>query len=122
MNFSFKCYYISREQKNWTESQQYCRDRGADLVIIETKEEQEFLEAFKRKFWIGLTDAETERTWKWVDGATLSAGFWKSGEPNNANSGEDCACLESKDNQMNAWNDLPCNNMQNWICETTTCQ
>uniref|UniRef100_A0A8C9S0P0 C-type lectin domain-containing protein n=1 Tax=Scleropages formosus TaxID=113540 RepID=A0A8C9S0P0_SCLFO len=39
-NFRFRCYYISREKKSWSDSQQFCRWRGADLVIINTREEQ----------------------------------------------------------------------------------
>ncbi|XP_065146260.1 uncharacterized protein [Paramisgurnus dabryanus] len=33
-------YFISSEKKNWTESRRYCRERGADLIIINNKEEQ----------------------------------------------------------------------------------
>ncbi|CAM4466134.1 unnamed protein product [Leuciscus chuanchicus] len=33
-------FFISSELKSWSESRQYCRDRGADLVIINTKEKQ----------------------------------------------------------------------------------
>ncbi len=33
-------FFMSSELKNWADSRQYCRDRGADLVIINTEEKQ----------------------------------------------------------------------------------
>ncbi|KAI1887283.1 hypothetical protein AGOR_G00188640 [Albula goreensis] len=70
-NFSSSSYYISKEKKTWSESRQYCREKGADLVIINNEEEQKFLQDFE-DIWIGLTDSENEGTWKWVDGTTLT--------------------------------------------------
>ncbi|KAL7841265.1 hypothetical protein SRHO_G00249560 [Serrasalmus rhombeus] len=75
--FSCNLYWISTEKKNWAESREDCRDRGADLLIINNKKEQEFI---TRKFsgteaWIGLTDSDTEGVWKWVNDSAMTTGF-----------------------------------------------
>ncbi|XP_015256516.1 PREDICTED: CD209 antigen-like protein D [Cyprinodon variegatus] len=74
-----KCYFFSNNTSTWTESRDSCRGQGGDLVKIDSREEQMFLERkLKEKFangedsfWIGLTDSEKEDSWVWVDGSPL---------------------------------------------------
>ncbi|XP_051753624.1 natural killer cells antigen CD94-like isoform X10 [Ctenopharyngodon idella] len=68
-------FSISSELKSWSESRQYCRDRGADLVIINTEEKQRLISSFKERVWIGLTDIENEGNMKWVDNSPLKQGM-----------------------------------------------
>ncbi|XP_026112837.1 CD209 antigen-like protein C [Carassius auratus] len=116
-------YLISSEKKNWNESRRYCRERGTDLIIINNREEQDFvgnISVGSGHFWIGLTDVEEEDRWKWVDGSNINinitSGFWASGEPNNQKSNqgtdEDCANTHSS-----GWFDTKCNDTAKWICE-----
>ncbi|KAJ8366753.1 hypothetical protein AAFF_G00342670 [Aldrovandia affinis] len=67
------CYYFSIERKSWNASRSACLEQGADLVIIESEEEQDFISKHTREgvYWIGLSDSETEGTWLWVDGTPL---------------------------------------------------
>ncbi|XP_045079578.1 C-type lectin domain family 4 member E-like isoform X1 [Coregonus clupeaformis] len=119
------CYYLSNNSKTWSESRQDCRERGADLVIINSREEQKFLNKLGEKmyFWIGLTDSEKEGSWKWVDGTTpTTTQFWREGEPNNAQGDENCAVFNSfSDNLGNiqSWNDQPCSLLIHWVCNYT---
>ncbi|XP_058240737.1 CD209 antigen-like protein E isoform X2 [Hemibagrus wyckioides] len=117
ISFSSSIYYISNEVKTWHESRQDCEKREGDLVIINNKEEQEFITKHlgNKRAWIGLSDKDTEGEWKWVDGKPLTTAYWYETEPNNQGD-EDCA--EISDNPgMKNWNDFLCFNERIWICE-----
>ncbi|XP_046700930.1 hepatic lectin-like isoform X4 [Silurus meridionalis] len=115
--FSSSIYYISTEKKSWSESRKDCQGRGADLVIINSSEEQDFVEVWRRNqgVWIGANDKDSEGTWKWVDGTTVINGFWNPGEP-NSNWDEDCA-VSGFHPGNGKWDDVSCNNNYIWICE-----
>ncbi|KAL1281236.1 hypothetical protein QQF64_000039, partial [Cirrhinus molitorella] len=71
------CYFISNELKSWSDSRQYCKDHGADLVIINSEEKQRVISAItNERVWIGLSDREQEGNMTWVDNSLLSQGFW----------------------------------------------
>ncbi|KAL7855911.1 hypothetical protein AOLI_G00195150 [Acnodon oligacanthus] len=117
--FNSSMYNISTENKNWSESRQDCRERGADLLIIKSREEQEFVASIlnNTEAWIGLSDSETEGLWKWVDGSLLTTGFWNTGEPNNGGD-EDCARFLGYPDKR-SWNDRRCSIPSQWVCEKT---
>ncbi|XP_053335422.1 CD209 antigen-like protein E [Clarias gariepinus] len=116
-SFNSSLYFMSNENKSWTESRQDCRDRGADLVIINSREEQEFMGKQLGTFegWIGLSDRDTEGEWKWVNGTPLTTASWAKGEPNDVGD-EDCAVIFSAPN-VTVWNDKKCFIKQPWICK-----
>ncbi|KAL6467147.1 hypothetical protein MHYP_G00249510, partial [Metynnis hypsauchen] len=107
--FKTSMYFISTGGKIWSESRQDCRGRGADLVIINNREEQNFIEILRRGqiAWIGLTDRETEGVWKWVDGSALTTAFWQRDEPNSYAGDEDCVVTGERSEPVNNWADYP---------------
>ncbi|KAF4071610.1 hypothetical protein AMELA_G00275380 [Ameiurus melas] len=119
-SFDYSFYCISNGSRNQEASRQDCRDKGADLVIINSKEEQEFISKIlsSRKAWIGLNDREREDEWKWVDGTPLNTGFWGDGEPNGA-AREDCVVTGANTDPVRSWADYNCNRQFIWICEKT---
>uniref|UniRef100_A0A673KI74 C-type lectin domain family 17, member A-like n=1 Tax=Sinocyclocheilus rhinocerous TaxID=307959 RepID=A0A673KI74_9TELE len=106
-------YFVSSEKKSWTESRRYCMERGVDLIIINNRGEQDFVKKISANanVWIGLTDIDVEGSWKWVDGSTLTSGFWDPREP-NGHRGENCALT-----YLPGWADYPCSDLFLWICE-----
>ncbi|KAK2843593.1 hypothetical protein Q7C36_011808 [Tachysurus vachellii] len=124
------CFYFAvsvRTGKTWDASRDDCKQKGADLVVIDSKEKQEFISerlhqyqirfSYRNGFWIGLKDDHTEGIWKWLNETTLTEGYWMDGEPNDDKALEDCAVVYSTTNPMKTWNDLPCSLPQKWICE-----
>ncbi|KAM7419045.1 hypothetical protein PAMA_016250 [Pampus argenteus] len=117
--FNNSFYFISQRKNSWQESRNDCLRRGTDLLIINSKEEQEFVDQFKKEFWIGLSDSETEGIWKWVDESPVitSFSYWGNNEP-NSHQGKDEDCGEIKlMNGEHKWNDKPCEYKNLWICE-----
>ncbi|XP_049328196.1 asialoglycoprotein receptor 1-like [Astyanax mexicanus] len=116
MYFNSSLYYVSTEQKKWSESRNDCRKRGSDLVIINSREEQDFINMWRngQQAWIGLK-RDTEGVWKWVDGSELTTGFWKDGEPNNPKG--HCVTTGLGSDAAKNWVNNPCYHQFVWICE-----
>uniref|UniRef100_A0A3B4UNM5 C-type lectin domain-containing protein n=1 Tax=Seriola dumerili TaxID=41447 RepID=A0A3B4UNM5_SERDU len=117
------CYFLSVQSGSWGKGRQDCRARGADLVIIDSLKEQEFLtkDIVKQESWIGLTDRNNEMTWKWIDGTPLTLKFWQKGQPDKGNGNpkwgeEDCAVIQPGMKADENWNDLRCDASRPWIC------
>ncbi|XP_051247507.1 CD209 antigen-like protein E isoform X5 [Dicentrarchus labrax] len=128
-----QCYYFSTDYLTWNESRDECRQKGGDLVQIDSREEQAFLELkvrekmndYEDKFWIGLTDSEKEGTWLWVDGSPLNERlkFWSPGQPDNSKGrdpdGQDCVRMGKIEGApyLNCWFDQYCKVPHRRICE-----
>ncbi|XP_016102671.1 CD209 antigen-like protein E [Sinocyclocheilus grahami] len=107
-NFSF--YYISSEKKSWSDSSRDCQQKGADLVIINSSKEQDFVQkiAVSDHFWIGLGKMEGE--WKWIGGTIMANGYWSSQYLHSY--GSYCALITSS-----GWIDDKCDYNKKWICK-----
>uniref|UniRef100_A0A671XI52 C-type lectin domain-containing protein n=1 Tax=Sparus aurata TaxID=8175 RepID=A0A671XI52_SPAAU len=118
-----QCYYFSTDKLTWEQAREKCRRDGADLVKIESEDEDKMVEKEDR-FWIGLTDSVTEGTWLWTDGTPLnkSLTFWGKGQPDNLKGenadGQDCVRMgEISRSGLKWWFDKSCTAPQKRICE-----
>ncbi|CAM5081757.1 unnamed protein product [Eretmochelys imbricata] len=67
-----KCYHFSTESKPWLESQKACSSSGFRLLLIENKEELDFISPLPTSHWIGLSREKTDRPWMWGNGTAFS--------------------------------------------------
>ncbi|KAJ3598167.1 hypothetical protein NHX12_001680 [Muraenolepis orangiensis] len=117
--FGSSCYFFSYEWKSWSESQGFCRDSQAQLVIIETQAEQEFVAnntqtySTDRGYWMGLS-LKTDR-WTWVDGSKLVTTYWEDDSPT---SGAVCALSLKRVDRLASWRSARCYINNRWICES----
>ena len=90
---------------------------GAELVKIETEEENTFLfnhQTQRSQFWIGLTRGPDNRFY-WSDGSRPGYTKWASRQPDNLRQAEHCGHVREK---RDYWNDLPCNTIvPRFVCE-----
>ncbi|XP_035762540.1 CD209 antigen-like protein E, partial [Neolamprologus brichardi] len=122
-SFNHSCYLLSESFGSWDAARRDCRGREADLVVIDSPEEENLLSKITTEVWIGLNDKEQEGTWKWVDGTPLNltlTKYWADGQPDNGGGNplwgeEDCAQIRTFDNTL--WNDISCRNSLPWVCE-----
>lgn len=115
--FNAHCYYFTTVSGSWHYAKGQCVAMDSHLVAINSATEQNFIKrgGAPERYWIGLSDTETEKIWQWEDGSDYSSTpkFWAAGEPNDARTSEDCAHIDSR----GYWNDISCTTRFRWICE-----
>ncbi|XP_047672850.1 hepatic lectin-like isoform X2 [Tachysurus fulvidraco] len=112
--------YFTTNETSWSKAREECRSKGADLVIINSREEHEYISGvFAGEAWIGLHDTVQEGKWMWVDGTEVTTKFWRKGEPNIYGGIEDCAATGSKyaKAELTTWADYSCETVFQAICE-----
>ncbi|CAL8329364.1 unnamed protein product [Boreogadus saida] len=116
--FGCKCYSYSRQWGSWNKSRESCVTHRADLVVVDSKEEMDFISSrYEGKIWLGATDEASEGMWRWVDGTVLSADnpSWSRGKPDG---GKDKNCLRRVWKKTNyKWTDESCEAKYYQLCE-----
>ncbi|CAM4701528.1 unnamed protein product [Leuciscus chuanchicus] len=116
------CYYFHKGNlwDTWAESQKNCEKYGAQLAIIDSVGEQEFInqhtESYYDKYhgyWIGLSE-KMGNIWVWTNGARLERGFWIN-KPYEGY--KYCVLSMPSENPQRSWNEESCYMKSRWICE-----
>ena len=124
-------YALTSSTMTWNAAAAAAAALGGYLTTLNTRAENTWLyETFgsyggtNRDLWIGSKDNVTEGTWYWYNGTTsgdggvsdnISSGAtwpdgeskWRSGEPNDWGSGEDCGTIRGS-LSTEKWNDYSC--------------
>uniref|UniRef100_A0A3Q3VUM8 C-type lectin domain-containing protein n=1 Tax=Mola mola TaxID=94237 RepID=A0A3Q3VUM8_MOLML len=128
------CYqFVTERVKKWQDAED-CLARGANLVSVQSQEEEEFLSLYTqsgRRRWVRrvlkggsslkealhLLNVPINAGYFWSDGMPVTHTNWGNGEPNNHEGREDCVEMVSSTSGTSSWwNDLICDAHQDWIC------
>ncbi|XP_062410472.1 macrophage mannose receptor 1-like [Sardina pilchardus] len=110
-------FHVVKEQKNWTEAQQYCREEFTDLATIDDMTEMEKVKSKIHEAgvnaWIGLKRGDWQ--WSLADRdfyGENEAEFrnWDTGQPNGG--GEECGFMRFG----GKWHDVWCSYSCPFIC------
>ncbi|XP_030268034.1 CD209 antigen-like protein E [Sparus aurata] len=116
--FGCSCYFIPNEKRTWDESRADCQNKGADLVVINNKDENKFVSELNNmngESWIGLKTEWLQGSryeWKWVDRSPLRETFRASGLPAATQS-----WYTAYSNQQGQWRQSDDVHTKYYICE-----
>lgn len=105
---------------SWSACEAAAEALGGHLATLVSDGEQDFVYATFNAlgpFWIGLTDAKKEGTFKWITGERFHYAHWAPGEPNNQGD-EDCVEVYTPGLAAPGfWNDLACGDSLSGVAE-----
>uniref|UniRef100_A0A8C0J307 C-type lectin domain-containing protein n=1 Tax=Chelonoidis abingdonii TaxID=106734 RepID=A0A8C0J307_CHEAB len=107
-----KCYWFSKDSKNWTESRADCSAKSSRKLVIQDQEEMEFIQNVTRgkyHVWLGLSVTSAEKNWTWVDNSVLDQTLFPVTGPTDVNS-----CGVIKGNRIHS---ETCSAEFKWICQ-----
>ncbi|XP_015765150.1 PREDICTED: versican core protein-like isoform X1 [Acropora digitifera] len=110
------CYFMDNiSTSSWIAARTLCQNLGADLVVIKSEEENQFVSNLLRKSgsdrgWIGIERNTRDKNLYWVDGSPAYRSNntytnWGDHQPNNRENQQDCGEMVTKENK---WNDRRC--------------
>ncbi|XP_061416055.1 macrophage mannose receptor 1-like [Lethenteron reissneri] len=116
------CYQINggrpSQRMNWHEARHDCQLKGAELASFHSADEEAYVAGLSagRYLWIGLHALGLTGEMEWSDETPVDHINWGPGEPNNAQSVEDCVEVSVSWGRSSYWNDLNCDAVRDWVC------
>ena len=115
--FNNHTYFYIKHKTNWYNAKNACESQEAHLLIINEKQENDFIkQIINNNTWLGLTDEKTESIWKWVNEQPLIFSDWMERQPDNYGDKEHYAYYNLFSEYYN-WNDREDNDNLKFICE-----
>ncbi|XP_029941424.1 macrophage mannose receptor 1-like [Salarias fasciatus] len=128
-SFSGSCYWMVSNRNmmtTWPEAFTKCSDLGAHLLIINSQEEQFYINSYLPHLnykdipdmWIGLSDKDKDGTFQWVDKSKVTFSNYGPGWPRNTANFWDCGQIFTG-NYAGKWETTNCFKKLGYICEMT---
>ncbi|RVE65935.1 hypothetical protein OJAV_G00121150 [Oryzias javanicus] len=127
--FAGNCYWMVTNTNlltSWHEAYLRCSHMGAHLLIINSEEEQFFINGNLPDFhnvdipdiWIGLSDMVQDGVFKWVDKTDTTFSNYGPGWPQNTEGSWDCGQIFTG-NYQGKWETTNCFKSLGFVCELT---
>ncbi|PVD31930.1 hypothetical protein C0Q70_07356 [Pomacea canaliculata] len=121
------CFKFLTRHKNYVTAKADCEADGAHLYDVNSPDldEERVRFAIKQEglplyidIWLGGNDLEVEGDYRWSDGTPLSSSskLWDTGQPNDADGGQDCIVLHVTDLQFVLY-DYRCSSHLRYLCQ-----
>ncbi|XP_054974426.1 natural killer cells antigen CD94-like [Sorex araneus] len=78
IGYQCSCYFISKEQKSWEASRNFCESKNSSLLQMYSKEELHFLRYSRNIYWIGVSYNKDLGAWLWLNGSAVSLDLYLS--------------------------------------------
>ncbi|XP_078659901.1 lymphocyte antigen 75-like isoform X2 [Branchiostoma floridae x Branchiostoma belcheri] len=120
VSYGGACYHFNDTNLlGWLPARQTCLLAGADLVSINSPEEQEFIfrNIFTSRintFWLGIREYGVNQIYSWSDTSPYVYLNWNDGEPNDSFGEEQCGEIYKGTGK---WNDANCGSPNGYICK-----
>lgn len=111
--FGFYCYNYVYDAKPWAEADQFCKNQGGHLAVVNNMDEWQVLKDITPgSYWIGAKTVNQAGTW--VDGSPLKATYfwWETAAPTNGI--EQCVLLKQVPDRIDS---MVCTTLLAFICE-----
>ncbi|XP_004607683.2 mannose-binding protein C [Sorex araneus] len=109
-----KFFLTNGETMSLDKIKDLCKHFQASVAVpTNAAENQAIKNLAKKDAILGITDEENEGQFVDLKGNALTYQNWRNGEPNNADSGEDCVLLT----ENGKWNDISCSHSGLAVCE-----
>ncbi|MBM4367611.1 MAG: hypothetical protein FJ102_15475, partial [Deltaproteobacteria bacterium] len=108
------------DRRAWSRAALECAGYGYTIVTIDDDAENSWVtntaDSYESgRWWIGLSDRDTEGTFAWFSGASVSYTNWASGEPNDPGGQADCVAFGRT--AVETWSDEQCHAARPFVCE-----
>ncbi|NXI94889.1 KRBBC protein, partial [Psophia crepitans] len=105
-----KCYWLSKEKRNWKQSKRDCKNQKSQLLVLRDKKEKEYIKnitgGVTQPLWVGLKS--THKKWRWVDNTSLDTDMFGGLQEMD----DGCGTLKDEVLEVDT-----CDGEHKWLCQ-----